>query len=148
MDELIIPTNEEREIALVSYKALSDMLRQKEVAEMEVTINGQSVKVPRMAIEMLEEVLKLTGEGKPVMVAPVALEMTTQAAADMLGVSRPFLVKLLEEGHLPYTKLRRHRRLKLEDVLAYKKKMLIDRRKKLDELIEESEKTGLYDTLK
>lgn len=76
-----------------------------------------------MALKMLAHILKVTGEGKPISIVPVDTEITTQAAAEMIGCSRPHLVKLLEEGEIPFTKVGKHRRIKYEDVMAYKKKM-------------------------
>ena len=72
--------------------------------------------------------------------------MTTQAAADLLGCSRPYLVRLLEEGEIPFSKVGRHRRVKFEDVVGYKKWMKDKQKELLIKIMEADEESGLYDT--
>lgn len=72
--------------------------------------------------------------------------MTTQAAADIIGCSRPHLVKLLESGEIPFTKAGRHRREKIEDVIAYKKQLKDRQRQALIEMMKTDEEFGLYDS--
>ena len=72
--------------------------------------------------------------------------MTTQAAADIIGCSRPHLVKLLEEGVIPFSKVGRHRRVRIEDVVAYKKQMKEKQRQALIEMMRTDEDYGLYDS--
>lgn len=67
--------------------------------------------------------MKATSEGKPISIVPLATEMTTQAAAEVIGCSRPHLIKLLENGEIPFTMVGRHRRIKFEDVTTYMKSM-------------------------
>jgi excisionase family DNA binding protein len=70
-------------------------------------------------------------EGKAVQVSPVEAELSTQEAADMLGVSRPFLVKLLEQGKIPFKKVGSHRRIELKNLQAYERKQKAIREKNL-----------------
>ena len=72
-------------------------------------------------------------------------ELTTQQAADILNVSRPFLVKLLDEGAIPYIKVGSHRRIRFKDLIIYKEHRSRKRRKLLDQLIEMTEEAGLYE---
>lgn len=72
-------------------------------------------------------------------------ELTTKQAADVLGVSRPFLIRVLEAGDIPYRKVGRHRRVLMSDVLAYKRTMEVKSRAALDELVKLSEDMGGYD---
>jgi excisionase family DNA binding protein len=72
-------------------------------------------------------------------------ELTTKQAAELLGVSRPFLIVILESGAIPYRKIGRRRRVLMKDVLAYKKTMQVNRRAALDELVKASEDAGGYD---
>ena len=72
--------------------------------------------------------------------------MTTQAAADFLGCSRPHLVKLLESGKMPFTKVGKHRRVKFEDIAEYRKQMKINQEAALIEMIHTDEDSGLYDS--
>lgn len=75
---------------------------------------------------------------------PVGAVMTTQQAADLLNVSRQYLVRLLDDGKLPYDRTGKHRRLKMEDVLAYKKQRDLERDNKLDEIAKLTEELGGY----
>jgi excisionase family DNA binding protein len=68
-----------------------------------------------------------------------------QSGAELLGVSRPFLIGVLEPGAVPHRKIGRHRRVLMKDVLAYKKTMQVNRRAALDELVKASEDAGGYD---
>ena len=79
------------------------------------------------------------------MIFPQHAELTTMEAADILNVSRPYLIKLLEAGDIPYRKVGRHRRVRIEDVIQYKDDT--DRRREaiLDQMVAEAEKLGLYD---
>ena len=77
---------------------------------------------------------------------PIATEMTTQAAAELLGCSRPHFVKLLENGEIPFTKVGRHRRVKFEDVMNYKKAMKLKQEALLIKMMKSDEELGLYDS--
>ena len=76
---------------------------------------------------------------------PESSELTTKQAADVLGVSRPFLIRVLEAGTIPYRKVGRHRRVLMKDVLAYKQSMQVKRRAALDDLVKASEEMDGYD---
>ncbi|MGO1521611.1 MAG: helix-turn-helix domain-containing protein, partial [Sphingobacterium sp.] len=73
-------------------------------------------------------------------------EVTTQKAAEILGCSRPHLVKLLEEGEIEYTKIGKHRRIKFEDVMKYKQSRKEEQKKHLIDIMNADEETGLYDS--
>ncbi len=83
--------------------------------------------------------------GQAVTVAPRAMRLTTQQAADVLGISRPTLVKLLDEGRIPYETPNRHRRIRLVDLLAFQQARRTERRDTLTEMAQEAQKSGLYD---
>lgn len=105
--------------------------------------NGEEKELSPKIIEMLDFILENMSEGKAVSIVPTDQEVTTQMAADMLNVSRPYVVKLLEEGELPYRKVGRHRRIKLRDVQHYDKKMQKIQQESLDELAKLSQEMGL-----
>jgi len=82
-------------------------------------------------------------EGNPISVVPMAAEITTQKAAEILGCSRPHLIKLLEEGKIEFTKIGKHRRIKFEHLMAYHKKMKDEQKKNLIALMNHDEENGL-----
>ena len=84
------------------------------------------------------ELLRYIGSGDAVTLLPSQQMLTTQQAADLLNVSRPYLIKLIEKGDIPYSMVGRHRRLKAEDVFAYKSTRGKARAEALGELIAES----------
>jgi excisionase family DNA binding protein len=117
-----------------------------EHTEIEIEETSEKIKVPLSALKLLSEILKTMAEGKMVSIIPVATELTTQAAAEMLGCSRPYLVKLLEEGKIAFTKVGKHRRIKFDDVMSYRKQMKEQQRKHIIEIMNDDEETGLYDS--
>ncbi|MNP74817.1 Helix-turn-helix domain protein [compost metagenome] len=92
---------------------------------------------------MLDNILSELALGNAVKVVPIHAELTTQEAADLLNVSRPHLVKLLDEGVIPHTKTGRHRRVRFADLMAYKE--LRDRasREAMDELAAQAQELGM-----
>jgi len=83
-------------------------------------VAGDRVELPRHAYEVLRQVVEAMQQGLPVTVAPRSHVLTTQQAADLLQVSRPTVIKLLDGGEIPYVRAGSHRRIKLEDVLIFK----------------------------
>jgi excisionase family DNA binding protein len=96
----------------------------------------------------LQRVAEVMARGDSITIVPVGHEVTTQQAADMLNVSRQYLVRILDEGRIPYSKTGKHRRLRIEDVLVYKEQRDKERRDKLGALTQMSEELGGYDELK
>jgi excisionase family DNA binding protein len=142
------PSKEEQKAALESYDALAAALDQihSDYPEIEVEETKERIKVPVKALQLLATILKETSQGKPVSIVPIATEMTTQAAAELLGCSRPHVVKLLESGEINYTKIGKHRRIKYQDIVDYRRKMKAKQRQLLTEIMKADEETGLYDS--
>ena len=87
----------------------------------ERSLDGAPIlRLPPKVLRLFADMLGAMSQGQPVAILPRAMEVTTQEAAMMLNVSRPYLIKLLTENKIPYHKLGKHRRIRLEDVLHYK----------------------------
>ena len=142
------PSKAEQRAALESYDALAASLEQlrSENPEIEIEETEEKIRIPKSALKLLARILKEISLGNPISIVPIATELTTQAAAEFIGCSRPHIVKLLEEGKIPFTKVGKHRRIKYEDVALYKKKMKLKQRAKIQKLMELDEESGLYDT--
>jgi excisionase family DNA binding protein len=107
--------------------------------------HGEEMIIPHSLYTALLQAVKQLMSGRAISIVPVTAELTTQQAADMLNVSRPFVVKLLEEGAIPFHKAGTHRRVYLHDVLAYKRKRDQEAEKALGRLVAEAQELGLYD---
>lgn len=142
------PSKEEQQVALDSYDALTAILEQldSDRTEIEIEESNHKIVVPVRALKLFSNILKAMGQGKPISLVPVATEVTTQKAAEILGCSRPFLVKLLEEGKIEFVKVGKHRRIKFEDVLKFKKQMKVEQKKHIIDMMNFDEEIGLYDS--
>lgn len=142
--EPIKPTSKEIEQARQSHGSLSTLLQRKPRALiLKDPKSAVEIQVPQAVVRMVVETLKQMAQGHAVTLIPIHSEVTTQQAADLLNVSRPFLVKLLEEGRIPHKKVGRHRRIRFEDLMAFKRKDDIEREAALDELVALSQELGL-----
>lgn len=148
LENISKPSKEEQRVAMESYSALAEALEQlhTENPEIEIEETQDKIRIPLKALKLLAKILQVTSQGKPLSIVPIATEMTTQAAADLIGCSRPHLVKLLEEGEIDYTKVGKHRRVKFEDVIEYKNRMKAKQQELLINIMRADEETGLYDT--
>ncbi|MEZ5296530.1 MAG: helix-turn-helix domain-containing protein [Ilumatobacteraceae bacterium] len=116
-----------------------------EAAEVSLTSDGTdaTIQLPGHALRLLVEILAQIANGNAVTVAPVHAELTTQQAAEILNVSRPYLVKLLEDNKIPYRRVGNRRRVLLVDLLTYKRIDDADRRSIANELTAEAQRLGL-----
>ena len=103
----------------------------------------EAVKLPAPVGALLLEILEDMAAGSSVAVLRKDAELTTQQAAEVLNVSRPFLVGLLEQGALPFRKVGTHRRVRIDDVLRYKNEVEAARRRALDELVAEAQELDM-----
>lgn len=125
---------------------VASQIKEGEPTTLSLSLEGGKVQnvtlAPALAASLLE-VLRLVSSGRGFRMIPVGSELTTQQAADLLNVSRPFLVKLLEEGEIPFTKTGRHRRVRANDLFAYKEKRDATRSDALGDLARTDAEEGL-----
>lgn len=139
----IIPDDKEIELAQISSRILSTLSLKKAKSvdiQLETSKNHRDcVELPISAFKLLINILTQMAEGNAVTLIPVHAELTTQEAADLLNVSRPFLIRLLEERKIPFRKVGTRRRVLFHDLMVYKNKIDSARRKVLDELADEAQ---------
>lgn len=132
-----LPTPEEAERAKSAVRALAMMSDNSGALALRVRQNGDGesvVELPPAVSQMVLSLLMHIGKGEAVTFVPYGAQLTTQQAADLLNVSRPFLIKLLESKAIPYHKVGSHRRVMASDVLDYKRNRHEERAATLDEL--------------
>ena len=147
METLKLPTNKEQKIAR-DNKEIFDRIAgklKKSTKEVEIGVRGEKdhVKIPVSAFRFLSTILEHMANGKAISIIPADAEITTQQAADMLNVSRPHVVKLLEEKKLPFHKVGTHRRIKLKDLETYRTGMEKEREEALTELAKQAQELDL-----
>jgi excisionase family DNA binding protein len=147
MKNLRKPTKSEQQIAIISYQSINNVIDRISSSNIEIEIEESHEKIilPKMAVELLGEILKSMSEGIPISIVPEATEVTTQKAAEIIGCSRPHLVKLLETGEIEFIKVGKHRRINIEDVYKYKLKMKEIQKQRIIEMMNFDEEIGLYD---
>lgn len=106
-------------------------------------VDGETIELPSSVVQGLRQIVSHLLKDRALTVVPLHKELTSQEAADLLNVSRPFLIGLLEQGAIPYVRTGKHRRIRLNDVLEYKKQRDASRRQALDRLTELSQDYGL-----
>jgi excisionase family DNA binding protein len=138
--ETMTPTAAEAELAQASSRQLAKFLSGKEKRKslsFRIEPEGrpeESISIPLPAFKLLSDILTEMGKGNAVTLIPVDTELTTQQAADILNVSRPFLIVQLEQGTIPFRKVGTHRRILFQDLMSYKRRMDENRLKALEEL--------------
>jgi excisionase family DNA binding protein len=141
-----LPTTEAAELAQVALRALGKITSKKTARTLQVKPEGGpdvAVTVPREAFELLLEILGQMANGNAVTIVPVHAELTTQEAADMLNISRPYLIALVETGKIGFRKVGTHRRIRVADLLAYQQADQAERKAALDALSDEAQELGL-----
>lgn len=140
--EPVLPTKKDSILASESSEALATYLKSTKTPTIELVEENKlrTVKLPVSAFRLLIDILKQMAQGNAVTLIPVHAELTTQEAADLLNVSRPYLVSLLEEGQIPFRKVGTRRRILAEDIIKYKNDIDNKRLAILEELAEEAQK--------
>ena len=110
-----------------------------------ISPDGDQIELPASLYAVLSRAAHELSRGRGVAILPVGMELTTQRAADLLNVSRPFLIQMLEQGEVPFHMVGTHRRIRLEDVLAYRRSRSEGRRQALRQLTEEAQELDIYE---
>jgi excisionase family DNA binding protein len=139
------PSVQEAALARSSGQSLARLIRKNHPLTLKVTDSdqGQPIELPPGAVLLLMDILEAMAAGRGITLIPENAELTTVQAADVLNVSRPFLIKLLEEKALPCRKVGAHRRIRMEDVMAYKARNYADREAVLDQLVAEAQENNM-----
>jgi excisionase family DNA binding protein len=145
--ETIAPSEADTRLAEESSRRLTKLLgRQGGNFRLRVQADDEpeeTVILPASAFRLLNDILTEMAKGNAVTLIPVHAELTTQQAADILNVSRPFLVRLVEEGKIPCRKVGTHRRIRFQDLLQYKRHTERERLKALEELAAQAQELGM-----
>jgi excisionase family DNA binding protein len=143
--KLIVSTAEESELAAEALKALASCTKPDDIkVEVAMSSDGfQCVRVPARAMNQLIEILRQMAAGNAIQVLTIRKEITTQQAAELLNVSRPFVIGLLENGEIPFRMVGTHRRIPLNALLKYKRRTDTDRDEALDFLAQQAQELKL-----
>lgn len=124
--DLVIPTERDARLASEARRKLARVLAEHPADTGVLRVDcapHEEIQVPAEALRLFSAILAELAQGNAVTLIPVHAELTTQEAADLLNVSRPYLVRLLEEGQIPFHKVGTHRRIKMSELLAYKQRL-------------------------
>lgn len=147
VDTLSLPTPRDIATAVAGQRVLASYLRTKTETQRIDVFDEQhqphAVELPTAALRLLVAILAELADGNAVQVLPVHAQVTTQEAADLLNVSRPHLVKLLEQGALPFHKTGKHRRIAFADVMAYKAARDAKSDAAMDALAQQAQQLGM-----
>jgi excisionase family DNA binding protein len=142
----LVPSEADQRLARESSQILREYLKTNREGTFKLIDDGveTEVRVPVSVLRHLDQILSHLSRGQSILVLPLDLELTTQQAADVLNVSRPYLISLLEEEKvIPYRMVGKHRRVRFLDVLAYKRKFLEEREAALRELTAQAQELGM-----
>ncbi|WP_187431478.1 hypothetical protein ROLI_038390 [Roseobacter fucihabitans] len=135
------PSAQDAAVARASGQLLSRYARDKAPLKLRVTDGEQAepIELPAGAVALLMDILEAMAAGQGVTIMPENAELTTVQAAEVLNVSRPFLIKLLDKQQIPHRKVGKHRRIRMEDMMAYKASIDAERESVLDQLAAEAQ---------
>ena len=143
---LNLPSDQDAATARIAVDAVRSLVAERRPTTVRFhapdAVNEVEVTLPGEALRLLVRVLTHMANGHAVTVMPIQAELTTQQAADLIGVSRPYLVRLLEEGKIPFHRVGTHRRVRAADVIAYKTARSKESKSLLDELSREAQDLG------
>ena len=140
----IPPTEAERHLAREASRRLAVLASRSARLELRPPDGpGEGVEIPAAALPLLRTILDQIAAGHPVAIVADDAELSTQQAAELLGISRPFLVGLLERGAIPFRRVGAHRRVRLPDLMDYKRRDEAERLKAMEELAAQAQALGL-----
>ena len=142
------PDAQEAELARISGQHLARFAEKNRPLLLQImdAEREQPIELPARVVAMLTDILESMAAGHGITIIPENAELTTVQAAEVLNVSRPFLIKLLDEGAIRYRKVGTHRRIRMEDVVAYKKRIDQQRETILDQLVADAQEHDMgYD---
>lgn len=128
-----------------NVKELDQILAEAEGVAKLIAPSGEVRELPHSVYKILRDTVHDLSRGIEVTIVPVHSQLTTQKAAEILSVSRPYLIGLLEKGEIPYHMVGAHRRIRLDDLLVYKDRRDSHHRQVLKEMRADSEELGLYE---
>jgi excisionase family DNA binding protein len=139
------PSPQDAAVARTSGQILAGYAKTKRPLTLRVrdAEHEKPIELPAGAVALLMDILEAMAAGRGVTIVPENAELTTVDAAAMLNISRPFLIQLLEKGVIPHRKVGKHRRIRVEDVMAYKERDDREREAVLDELVAEAQKSDM-----
>ena len=141
-----IPNDEEAKLAADSSRILAACSGHGDTATLRLIDDDRDITVPVKAIHMLADILNQMAQGNAVSIVPIHAELTTQQAADMLNVSRPYLIKnILDAGKMPFHKSGTRRKILYKDLLVYKNKDLEERKALMAELAKQAQELGMME---
>ncbi len=141
LDEIIAPTEGEAELAKESSRQLAP--HGKRNLKLSLSANGDEIELPASVVRLLIRILTEMSAGNAISLIPIHAELTTQEAADLLNISRPYLIGLLRDGMIPHRKVGTHRRILFSDLMKYKEQSDVSRRQALDALVQEGQDLGM-----
>jgi excisionase family DNA binding protein len=146
--DTVSPSRDDEELAMASSRSIAKIVSNESDSPLVLRVSTHGgdetvVSVPATAFKLLGLILNEMAKGNAIAIFPVHAELTTQQAAELLGVSRPFIVEQLEKGNIPYRKVGTHRRVLFQDLMEYKRSMDHKRLESLDELAAEAQRLGL-----
>ena len=150
LPKTILPLEKEVEAAVQGQRELASLLSTKfETQRIDIFDKEDKphrLVLPTSALRLLVDILGELALGNAVKVVPVHAELTSQEAADLLNVSRPHLVKMLEDGAIPFTKTGRHRRVRFSDLMAFKQRRDEQSQVAMEALVQQAQELGMgYD---
>jgi excisionase family DNA binding protein len=144
--EPVTPTTAETELARESSRSLAEHLEAGGEVRLQVVAaegSGEAFAVPLAAVRLLVHILTEMGQGNAVTLMPIHMELTTQQAADLLNVSRPYLIKILDEGKVPHRSVGKDHLVRFDDLMAFKRKDDAYRARVADQLVADAQELGL-----